>query len=89
MALVETSVDGRVGLCRLNRPESRNALSPELMEQLADALAEFDADRVGCGGAVRPGAHASALMPVAARPMISFWICDVPSYSVVTRASRR
>ena len=30
----------------------------------------------------------SALMPVAWRPMISFWICDVPSYSVVTRASR-
>ena len=23
--------------------------------------------------------HASALMPVSARPMISFWICDVPS----------
>ncbi len=30
-----------------------------------------------------------ALMPVAARPMISLWICEVPSYSVVTRASRR
>jgi hypothetical protein len=33
--------------------------------------------------------HASALMPVSARPMISFWICDVPSYSVVTRTSRK
>ena len=30
-----------------------------------------------------------ALIPVASRPMISFWICDVPSYRVVTRASRR
>ncbi len=30
-----------------------------------------------------------ALIPVAARPMISFWICEVPSYRVVTRASRR
>ena len=30
-----------------------------------------------------------AFTPVTARPMISFWICDVPSYSVVTRASRR
>ena len=30
-----------------------------------------------------------ALMPVASRPMISFWIWEVPSYSVVTRASRR
>ena len=33
--------------------------------------------------------HASALIPVSARPMISFWICDVPSYSVVTRTSRK
>jgi hypothetical protein len=29
------------------------------------------------------------LMPVTARPMISCWICDVPSYRVVTRTSRR
>ena len=28
-------VDGHVALCRLNRPEARNALSPELMEELA------------------------------------------------------
>ncbi len=35
------------------------------------------------------GAHVIALTPVIARPMISFWICEVPSYSVVTRASRR
>ncbi len=43
-ALVETSVDGRVALCRLNRPEARNALSPALMEELADAVARFDSD---------------------------------------------
>jgi len=43
--LVETSVDGHVALCRLNRPDARNALSPEVMEQLADALAGFDADQ--------------------------------------------
>jgi enoyl-CoA hydratase/carnithine racemase len=42
--LVETSVDGLVGLCRLNRPEARNALSPELMEELAAALEAFDAN---------------------------------------------
>ena len=41
---VETSVDGHVGLCRLNRPEARNALSPELREQLAGALEGFDTD---------------------------------------------
>jgi enoyl-CoA hydratase/carnithine racemase len=41
---VETSVDGHVALCRLDRPEARNALSPELMEELATALEGFDAD---------------------------------------------
>jgi enoyl-CoA hydratase/carnithine racemase len=41
---VETSVDGHVALCRLNRPEARNALSPELMAELATTLEDFDAD---------------------------------------------
>ena len=43
-ALVETTVDGHVALCRLNRPEARNALSPELMEELAARSSAFDAD---------------------------------------------
>jgi len=42
--LVETSVEGHVALCRLNRPEARNALSPELMDELARKLEGFDAD---------------------------------------------
>ncbi len=42
--LVLTSVDENVALCRLNRPEARNALSPELMEELAAAVEAFDAD---------------------------------------------
>src|SRR5436190_4930085 len=33
-----------VGLAALDRPEKRNALSPEVLEQLAAAVAEFDAD---------------------------------------------
>jgi enoyl-CoA hydratase/carnithine racemase len=41
---VETSVDGRVALCRIDRPETRNALSPEVMEDLAAAVERFDAD---------------------------------------------
>jgi enoyl-CoA hydratase/carnithine racemase len=41
---VETSLEGGVALCRLNRPEARNALSPELMEELAAAVERFDAD---------------------------------------------
>jgi enoyl-CoA hydratase/carnithine racemase len=33
-----------VGLARLDRPEARNALSPELMEELAQVLEAWDAD---------------------------------------------
>jgi enoyl-CoA hydratase/carnithine racemase len=33
-----------VAVVRLNRPERRNALSPDLMEKLADVLADLDAD---------------------------------------------
>ena len=42
--LVKTSVEGKVALCRLNRPEARNALSPGLREELIEALEGFDAD---------------------------------------------
>jgi len=42
--LIESSRDGNVVLLRLNRPEARNALSPELMEQLAAALEQLDPD---------------------------------------------
>ena len=41
---IETSVDEQVALCRLNRPEARNALSTELMLELVEALEGFDAD---------------------------------------------
>lgn len=43
--LVEVSVDdSHVGLVRLNRPEARNALSPEMRAELAEALERLDAD---------------------------------------------
>ncbi len=42
--LVESSRDGHVALLQLNRPEARNALSPEMMEQIAAALEAFDPD---------------------------------------------
>jgi enoyl-CoA hydratase/carnithine racemase len=42
--LVQSSVDGQVALCRLNRPEARNALSPALREELVEAVEGFDRD---------------------------------------------
>jgi enoyl-CoA hydratase len=43
-AVVLATRDGAVGVCVLNRPERRNALSTELLEQLVAALDAFDAD---------------------------------------------
>ena len=43
--LVETSLEQQhVALLRLNRPEARNALSPEVMEKLASELERLDPD---------------------------------------------
>jgi enoyl-CoA hydratase/carnithine racemase len=45
VAQVEVSVDEfHVGLLRLNRPEARNALSPEMRAEIADELERLDAD---------------------------------------------
>jgi enoyl-CoA hydratase/carnithine racemase len=42
--LVEASGDGNVALLRLNRPEARNALSPEMMDRLGAEIERLDAD---------------------------------------------
>jgi enoyl-CoA hydratase/carnithine racemase len=44
MAMVSAEVRGAVGLARLDRPEVRNALSPELMEELASICERWDED---------------------------------------------
>ena len=43
--VVGRSVDGHVGLCRLNRPEVRNVLSPKVMDELGGMVEAFDADQ--------------------------------------------
>jgi enoyl-CoA hydratase/carnithine racemase len=44
MALVSAETRDAVGIARLDRPESRNALSPELMDELAGIVEAWDAD---------------------------------------------
>ena len=44
MATVLAETRGAVGLARLNRPEARNALSGELMEELASVCERWDDD---------------------------------------------
>jgi len=42
--LVLGEKDGAVGIARLNRPDARNALSPETMAELAAMVEAWDAD---------------------------------------------
>src|SRR5919202_3450815 len=44
MATVSAETRAAVGLARLDRPEARNALSPELMEELAAICERWDED---------------------------------------------
>jgi enoyl-CoA hydratase/carnithine racemase len=44
MADVKVERDGQVGIVTLDRPEARNALSPRLMAELAEAIEAFDSD---------------------------------------------
>jgi enoyl-CoA hydratase/carnithine racemase len=44
VSLIAAELRGAVGLARLNRPEVRNALSPELMEELGALLERWDED---------------------------------------------
>ena len=44
MATVSAETRGAVGLARLDRPDARNALSPELMEELASLVERWDED---------------------------------------------
>ena len=52
--LILTETRGRVGLITLNRPKQMNALSPQLMQELAQALYGYDADD-GIGAVVLTG----------------------------------
>jgi methylglutaconyl-CoA hydratase len=54
-ALVSTTITGGVATLSLNRPDARNALSPELIEAMNDAVERIDheASAAGGGGAAR------------------------------------
>jgi enoyl-CoA hydratase/carnithine racemase len=43
-AAIKVAQNGAVGIATLDRPEARNALSPQLMHELAEAIDVFDAD---------------------------------------------
>jgi enoyl-CoA hydratase/carnithine racemase len=83
--LIESSRDGHVALLRLNRPEARNALSPEMMEQLAAELERLDPDpdvrcvviagseKVFAAGADIKAMSERSFEEVLRHPAASFW----------------
>lgn len=83
--LVESSRDGHVTLLRLNRPEARNALSPELMETLAAELERLDpdpdvrciviagSDKVFAAGADIKALSERSFADALSHPSASFW----------------
>ena len=54
--LITTEKKGRVGVVTLNRPKQMNALNPQLMQEVAQALHDFDADE-GIGAIVITGSE--------------------------------
>lgn len=83
--LVESSRDGHVALLRLNRPEARNALSPEVMETLAAELEQLDPDpevrcvviagseKVFAAGADIKALSERSFVDALSHPSASFW----------------
>ncbi|MET0306045.1 MAG: enoyl-CoA hydratase-related protein [Solirubrobacterales bacterium] len=83
--LVESSRDGHVALLRLNRPEARNALSPEVMETLAAELERLDpdpdvrciviagSDKVFAAGADIKALSERSFAEALSHPSASFW----------------
>ena len=89
-----------VGIARLNRPEARNALSAELMEELAGLVEAWDADpEVGCiviagsddwfaAGADIKAMAARSFQEVLVTPSARFWprlaACRTPLIAAVS-----
>jgi enoyl-CoA hydratase/carnithine racemase len=85
MALVAAETQDAVGIARLNRPEARNALSAELMEELAGIVEAWDedpdirciviagSDEVFAAGADIGAMAERSFQDVLTSPSASFW----------------
>jgi enoyl-CoA hydratase len=80
--LVETR--GRVGLVTLNRPKALNALNDQLMNELGDALAKFEADE-GIGAIVITGSDKAFAAGADIGAMKDWGYMDVYKSEYITR----
>lgn len=80
--LVETR--GKVGLIRLNRPKALNALNDQLMDELGNALLQFDADE-GIGCIVITGSEKAFAAGADIGAMANYTFMDVYKGEYITR----
>ena len=79
--LVETR--GKVGLLTLNRPKAMNALSPELMRELGEALLHFEADE-NIGAMVITGSEKAFAAGADIKAMMEWGYMDVYKSDYIT-----
>ena len=84
MNFVRTETRGRVGLIRLDRPKQMNALNAELMQELGQALRDFDADD-GIGAIVLAGSDKAFAAGADIAAMKDFGYMDAFRSDYITR----
>ena len=87
---IETETHGRVGLVTLNRPQALNALSPELMGEVVDALECFDSQQdigamVLAGSEKSFAAGADISFMVEASPVEMLQSSFIPSFEKISQ----
>lgn len=92
MALVETATEGRVRILTINRPDQRNAISPEVSAELDAAISDFEkAEDVWVGiitGAGDKAFSAGAdLKAIAAGRMQEIWTAE-GGFAGITKRTR-
>jgi enoyl-CoA hydratase len=85
-----TSVTGAVGVITLNRPSALNALSNALTKELAEALAQFEADdEIGCvvlTGSPKAFAAGADIKELQGRTFVDFYESDpIETWEAVER----
>lgn len=92
MSLVETSTEGRIRILTINRPDQRNAISPEVSQELDRAIGDFEKDDdvwVGIltGAGDKAFSAGADLKAIAAGRMHEIWTAD-GGFAGITKRKR-